>query len=224
VSGRVVRLGTDVHQQVQALLPWYVGARLDAQEHADVEAHLAECSRCQAELAWELQLHADAAQIDVPTGDADQGFARLRERMAGTAAAPPRRRDSLAARLWAHWRAAPAWTRWALAGQLAVVALLGGLLLPLLSPAPQFRALGGPAAAPAAAASTHLIVRFRPETTEQEMRRLLRESQARLVDGPTTTDAYLLAVPAGMEAAAVRQLRAQGAVLLVESLDGRAAR
>jgi hypothetical protein len=66
-------------------------------------------------------------------------------------------------------------------------------------------------------------VRFRPEATEQEMRRVLRDSEARLVYGPTATDAYLLAVPAGLETAAVQRLRKESAVLLVESLDGRAA-
>lgn len=224
MSGRVVRLGTDVHQQVQALLPWYVGASLDAQEHARVEAHIAECPRCQAELAWEWQIQADAAKAAGPPGDVDQGFARLRERMAGAAAAPPRRRDAFVVRLKAHWRASPAWTRWALVGQFAGVAVLCGLLLLSFSPAPQFRALGASTASPGGPASANLIVRFRPETSEQEMRRVLRDSQARLVDGPTTTDAWLLAVPAGLEASAVQQLRGQGSVLLVESLDGRAGR
>jgi hypothetical protein len=92
------------------------------------------------------------------------------------------------------------------------------LILPI-APEQRFRALGGPGAS--GTASGNLIVRFRPEATEQEMRRVLRDSRARLVDGPTTTDAYLLAVPSGFEAAAVRQLRQERAVLLVESLDGR---
>jgi len=57
----------------------------------------------------------------------------------------------------------------------------------------------------------------------QYLRRVLSDNKARLVYGPTATDAYLLAVPAGLEATAVRQLRQEDAVLLVESLDGRAA-
>jgi len=44
-----------------------------------------------------------------------------------------------------------------------------------------------------------------------------------MVYGPTATDAYLLAVPAGLESTAVKQLRQEKAVMLVESLDGRAA-
>jgi RNA polymerase sigma-70 factor (ECF subfamily) len=53
--------------------------------------------------------------------------------------------------------------------------------------------------------------------------RLLRDNEARLVYGPTTTDAYLLAVPPERVRAVVTRLRAQNVVLLVEALDGSAA-
>jgi hypothetical protein len=52
------------------------------------------------------------------------------------------------------------------------------------------------------------------------MRDALRDSNARIVHGPTRTDAYLLTVPAERVGDAVVRLRAQPAVLLVESLDG----
>lgn len=220
MTGRVVYLDTDVHQKVQSLLPWYVGASLDAEERARVEAHLAECPHCQAELALERALHvAYPVDVDAPA-DVDQGFAALRERIAVTA--PSRQGRGLVARLRDRWRECPPWTRWALLAQCVLVATLGGMLMVLpIAPEQRFRALGEPGGAPGAAAG-NLIVRFRPEATEQEMRRVLRDSQARLVYGPTTTDAYLLAVPAGLEGAAVKQLRQEHAVLLVESLGGRA--
>ncbi|MGJ7509233.1 anti-sigma factor family protein [Variovorax sp. GT1P44] len=218
MTGRVVYLDTDVHQKVQSMLPWYVGASLDADERARIEAHLAECPHCQAELALERALHgAYPTEIAAPA-DVDQGFALLRERIAVTA--PPRQRQGLLARLGARWRECPAWTRWAMLAQGVLVAALCGVLILPIAPEQRFRALGDPGAAPGAAGN--LIVRFRPEATEQEMRRVLRDSRARLVYGPTTTDAYLLAVPAGLEATAVKQLRQEKAVLLVESLDGRA--
>ena len=222
MSGRVVQLGTDLHQKVQALLPWYVGARLDKAERARVEAHIAECPRCQAELAWEREVQAAYAQAaSTVDDDATQGFAHLRDRIAADASPRPRR--GLLARLKAQWRNTPAWTRWALAGQCVVVAALGGVVLVALAPDPAFRTLGGPASPAGAAAGGNLIVRFRPDATEEEMRRVLRESEARLVYGPTATDAYLLAVPAGLESEAVKRLRSEHAVLLVEALNGRAA-
>ncbi len=223
MSGRVVPLGADLHQKVQALLPWYVGARLDDEERARIEAHLAECPRCQAELAWEREVQA-ACAVSVPavTGDADAGFALLRERIA--AQASPRQRAGFLARLEARWREIPTWTRWTLAGQCALVAVLGGVLV-TMAPAPdaRFQTLGAAASTSGAAAGGNLVVRFRPEATEQEIRRVLRDSQARLVFGPTATDAYLLAVPSGFEIEAVSRLRREHAVLLAESLNGRAA-
>ena len=47
----VVPLDTDMHHAVQALLPWYLTQRLDSEDVARVEAHLAGCPSCQAELA-----------------------------------------------------------------------------------------------------------------------------------------------------------------------------
>jgi anti-sigma factor RsiW len=214
----VVQLGTDVHHKVQALLPWYVAASLGAEERASIDAHLAECPRCQSELAWERKLQAAADDGDA-AGDVDQGFALLRQRIIGGAA--PVRPGSLSARLQRGWRRSPAWARWALAAQFAVVATLGiSLLLVAPSREERYRTLGAPAAATGVAGGGNLIVRFRPETTEQQMRSVLRDSEARLVYGPTTTDAYLLAVPAGRVKAAVTRLRGNGVVLLVESLDG----
>jgi anti-sigma factor RsiW len=225
VNGQVVPLGSDVHLKVQSLLPWYVGATLDAPEREGVEAHLADCARCRAELAVERALQAAYAATgsDAAPGDAGQGFAALRGRIVGGDPVPPRRRGLLAG-LRDRWRESPPWTRWALGGQCVLVAALVGLVvLPPLMPEPRYRALGEPAAVPAGADGGQLIVRFRPDATEQEMRRVLRASRARLVYGPTTTDAYLLAVPAGLETAAVQRLRQEKAVLLVESLDRRAA-
>ncbi|MFI4928658.1 MAG: zf-HC2 domain-containing protein [Burkholderiales bacterium] len=217
MSGRVVQFG-DVHQRVQALLPWYVGASLGAEERASVDAHLAECARCQAELAWERRLHLADDCADVP-GDVERDLALLRQRIVERAA--PAQPRGAATRLLRSWRQGPAWMRWAVLGQCAVVAVLGlSLLLVAPSPEPRYRALGARATAPAAAGGGNLIVRFRPDAAEQDMRRVLRDSQARLVYGPTTTDAYLLAVPADRVKAAVTRLRGERVVLLVEALDG----
>jgi anti-sigma factor RsiW len=215
----VVPLGTDIHQKVHAMLPWYVCASLDAADRVCVEAHVAECSRCQAELAWERKLRAAHASLET-LDDVERGFALLRGRVEATAS--PRRRSGFIGRAAQRWQQSPAWMRWTLVGQCVAVLVLGSALLVALFPEQRYRALGGPAAAPGVGGTGNLIVRFRPAATEQEMRRVLRDNGARLVYGPTTTDAYLLAVPAGHEAAAVARLRKESAVMLAESLDGRA--
>jgi hypothetical protein len=81
-----------------------------------------------------------------------------------------------------------------------------------------YQALGSASSAP----SANAVVVFRPDATEAQIRAALRTSDARLVGGPTVTDAYLLQMP-GDGAAALKRLRAQPAVLRVESLVGKAA-
>jgi len=217
VSGRVIPLGTDIHSRVQALLPWYVRGSLDIEERARIEAHLGECALCQAELAWERRLHV-ADDAAAPSEDVERDLALLRERLVG--AAVPARQGERAARLPRGWRQGPAWLRWALVAQCAVIAtLMLGLFADAPSPEQRYRALGRHAVVPVAGGG-NLVVRFRPETTEQQMRQTLRDSDARLVYGPTTTDAYVLSVPAERVKDAIGRLRAQRTVLLVESLDG----
>jgi len=212
----VIALGTDIHSRVQALLPWYVRGSLDIEECARIEAHLGECALCQAELAWERRLHV-ADDDAAPSDDVERDLALLRERLVG--AAVPARHGERAARLPRGWRQGPAWMRWALVAQCAVIAtLMLGLFADAPSPEQRYRALGRHAVVPVAGVG-NLVVRFRPETTEQQMRQTLRDSDARLVYGPTTTDAYVLSVPAERVKDAIGRLRAQGTVLLVESLD-----
>jgi hypothetical protein len=60
---------------------------------------------------------------------------------------------------------------------------------------------------------------FDPATPEAELRRVLHEAQARVVDGPTRANAYILGVAPERRAQAVEMLRAEPAVTLVEELD-----
>jgi hypothetical protein len=64
------------------------------------------------------------------------------------------------------------------------------------------------------------VVIFRPETPERYLRAILRSSGARLVGGPTVSDAYLLNVAPATRAAVVARLRQESEVVLVEPIDG----
>jgi anti-sigma factor RsiW len=211
-GGRVVPLNPDAHAEVQVLLPWYVNGRLEAHEHSLVEAHLAACARCAAEVEAERRLQAAHQGIEVP-GDVERSLAALRTRMAASrpGAAPARPATARAPGRW-PWRGVPGWLQGALALQFAVIVALAGWLV--AAPEADYRVLGS------GAASGNVVVKFRADAAEQEIRRALRASGARLVDGPTSTDAYLLAVPAGQEEAAIARLRAEPQVLLAESLGG----
>ena len=196
-----------IHQAVQQMLPWLLAGTLDPAELAIAEPHLRECAECRADLAWQRKLRAATRAAD-DAFDADRAFAQLLPRLG-----PQAPRFGVPAR----WRRAAAangaWLRWTAVAELAAI---GVLSLMLARPAPGYRALGAPGAL-----DGNAVVVFRPDTTEREMRRILTAAGARVVDGPTAMDAYVLALPATQPGATLLQLRAEPAVTLAQPLGGR---
>ena len=76
MNARILRLGGDEHQAAQELLPWFVNGTLDADEAAQVGAHVAQCSACQADVAAQTQWRAAAADA-APSADVERGWACL---------------------------------------------------------------------------------------------------------------------------------------------------
>jgi anti-sigma factor RsiW len=210
---QIIRLHGDPHKQAQTLLAWYANGSLDPDEAAAVEAHLAECSECRADLKLEHRLGAHIA--DLPF-DADSGWAALRARVESRAAQRPSLREPGTVRLLR--RRVP--LAWAVAAQAASIAVMFGLgVLAVSQPGrPLYRALGS---TPAPAAGNVVVV-FKPSTSELELRGLLARSGARLVDGPTASDAYVLHVAAARRNDALAGLRADSHVVLAEPIDGTA--
>jgi hypothetical protein len=90
--------------------------------------------------------------------------------------------------------------------------------MPLQAPAePQYRALGS-----STLQSANLIVQFEPNTRVRDMQLALSSSDARLVDGPTETGAYLLRVDQSRRELALKRLRDNDAIALAEPIDGAA--
>ena len=227
MKARILALDSDEHLALQALLPWYVSGTLDRAEAARVGEHLAQCPRCQADAAWQSKLQALQPAVDEASGaDVDRQWSALRARLDAQPAqhdnaAPPRARPGA-------WRWPVRWparwvVRWAVRPLGLVVGLQAAVMLALavfvgwsvlLPQHESYRALG---AAPAPLTANALVV-FRPEATEAQIRQALRAGDARLVGGPTVTDAYLLQIATKVPDAIAR-LRAQPAVLRVESLE-----
>jgi hypothetical protein len=150
------------------------------------------------------------------TPEVDAGWERLRQRIQPRPAM--RRngwREKTSADLAALWQGftRPQVAAFAFA-QLAFVVVAGSVLLFLSRPS--YRALGS---APAPQ-SANAIAMFRGDTTESEIRTLLRANGASLAGGPTPTDAYLLHVPAASRAAVLAKLRRDGHVILAQPIDG----
>ena len=196
------------HDQAEELLPWYATGQLDAADRALVEKHLASCARCQRQLAAERVLIHEFQSL---TPEIETGWTQLRGRIA----AQPRSRPRLGAALAEFWELLKRPAVAALAtAQVAFVAI--GATVLQWSSQPTYVALGS---APVAA-SANVIVMFRPEAREAELRGALATSGAALVGGPTEADAYLLHVPANARPAALEKLRKDSNVTLAQPIDG----
>jgi len=206
MKARVLHLDSDQHLTAQILLPWYANASLDPEELARFEAHLGECPRCQADVEFQRRLQAVPAAV--PPDAADRGWLALRARLEAKPAAgnkPP----APGARGWAN-----RWLPLALGLQAVLVLFLATAWLAAPRPA-EYRTLG----TAASATTANALVVFRPNATESAIRQALRAADARIVGGPTVTDAWLLRLPdAG--ASSLARLRAEPAVARIESLEG----
>jgi anti-sigma factor RsiW len=208
------------HHDAEELLPWYVTGQLEADERAMVDDHLSSCAHCRRQLAFERQMVEELAGL---TPEVDTGWERLRRRLEApqpiAPMVPSRPRQSLwdkvALGLAETWQmlTRPAVAALATA-QVAFVAIAGTILFSLSQPA--YQALGS---APAPK-SANVIAMFRADTTQSQMRDLLRANGASVVGGPTSTDAFLLRVPGGTRQSALTRLRSDKHVLMAQPIDG----
>ena len=216
------------HAEAQQALPWLANGTLAGTELERVQAHLQGCAACRADLAA-LHLLRAAGPGPAPGADLEGALARLLPRLdapvpaaasTGAPAAAPAAAPLPPLRGWRARLAAndARWLRVAAGLQCGVIAVLAALLLrPSGGAVPAegaYRVLGadgGPQGT--------LVVAFRPDTPERELRRIVLDSGARIVGGPTVTGAWLLGTEAPPAAVAAR-LRAQPAVSLAEPLAG----
>jgi anti-sigma factor RsiW len=198
------------HREAQDLLPWLANGTLAGTELERVQAHLKGCAQCRADLAalHTLRAAAPPASFDL---DMESALARLLPQLS----APPQA-ASLPARSWRARLAAndARWLRVAAGVQCCAIVVLAALLLRpgAATDAGAYHVLGA-----AATAQTRLIVMFKPDTPERELRRVVLESGARIVGGPTATGAWVLGTEQAADAVAGR-LRGQAAVTLAEPL------
>jgi hypothetical protein len=219
-----------VHRRMWELLPWYVNGTLAQPERQGVEAHLAECLRCQEE----ERACRRTAEAVLKTGDAAPSphpvqFQRLLARVEEheRAGRPPGRRRPGAA-LVALLAGGPRPLRAALIAQAAVILLLVGLQAwqalrpsPSAGPAPAgFTTLSDPGPPPAPA--PRLRIMFSPGTTEREIRELLLAIRGEIKAGPSPIGLYTVEVPAGSDplAAVLTRLRSEPQVTFAEPAAG----
>lgn len=209
MADNIIRLRGSPHEQTQMLLPWYVNETLEPHEKAEVESHLANCIECRTDVEAEGALAADVAAIPL---EAAQGWATLANRL-----------DSIELNekpnplLSVPILRRPIRLGWAV-GIQAIAAVLVAVVItsmPEVPKEPVYHALGNGSVA----ASANIVVLFDPETSEHAMRAALVEVDARLVDGPTATGAYMAHVLPERREAALTILRQTRQVVVAEPID-----
>lgn len=213
-----VRGDDEAHREAQEVLPWLANGRLGGAELERVQSHVKLCALCRADLAT-LHTLRGAAPEDAPALDMEGALARLLPQLDAPEPEPELAVDPAPPK--PTWRARlaandPTWLRVALAAQFCAIAVLAMLLARPSggadAQAGDYRLLG---AAPTVQHS--LIVTFKADTPEHELRRIVLGSGARIVGGPTATGAWLLGTDQAPAAVAAR-LHAEPAVTLAEPL------
>lgn len=213
--GNIFRMHGDPHRDTQLLLPWFVTDQLDAADRARVETHLGGCGECRAALDRERRLDREIAHVPA---DVDTGWANLARQLDFDDPATPagvRRHHAPIASRPPGRRVAAAWPAGWRVGLPLGLATAAGLAMVSVSGPAGFVALG---TAPANATG-NVIVIFQPDTSEAVFRQTLRSSKARLVDGPTAANAYVLAVPASNRSDLLSRLRRQPQIVLAEPVE-----
>jgi hypothetical protein len=173
-----------------------------------------ECVACRRELEAQRQLR-DHIRTPEDTNPAMlQGLARLHSRLD-----PQQARGGASIRApWHGWRwwTGPGWLGVVSVAQFAVILLL--LLLPRAPHDTEFHTLA--ARQTTAPSSDAVVVIFDDATTQERMRQVLRELQARIVDGPNSRGAYTLALPAGRQQGGLEVLRLTPEVRFAQPAPG----
>jgi hypothetical protein len=203
-------LNRDPHDEAEVLLPWYATGQLEEPDRVRVEDHLASCSDCREQLTLERRMVQEFRGSDP---EMDAGWTRLRSRIEAQTQ-PPRHLPRETTGVWKMFRQ-PAVAALA-AAQVGFLVLSAGILLSLSRPT--YHALGS-APAPSTA---NVIVIFRADATEEDIRDALKASGASIVGGPTAADAYLLRVSANQRSQALNRLRSDDDVQMAEPIDGSA--
>jgi hypothetical protein len=217
------------HEEANDLLSWYATGTLDATESEAVEAHVVDCTRCGAELAELRFLHVAVAEDGAEEPAFRPELIQNALAQIDREARDERSSDGVLAPLagWFNtfaarfaWSGTPAFARYALVGQLALVVGLAAVLV-LRQPVEQeYGTLSG------GAPQTDQIVRyslvFAPEVREGDLRLLLQEVEAELVAGPSSLGVYTIGVRAEVDQETVlARLRDSELIAFVEPVPKR---
>jgi hypothetical protein len=201
--------------QLKEMIPIYLNGRLSEKEHAAFDEGLQRFPELEKELADFAEIQQSYATIEkeIPL-DSDALFARIQNNIQKDAAQAPQSQikawfEQLRQKV-ADWYHTPALS-WSLAGVQFAALLLVVMLIP------QKQAYQTLTAPPVHADGIRINAVFHQEAKEIEIRTLLQQVGATIVDGPSATGLYVLEVGTSTDIdALIQTLTASGIVRLAE--------
>jgi anti-sigma factor RsiW len=181
------------HQEVSALIPWYVNSRLSASERLKVDAHIVDCAACRADVLVEQQIFEAIKGAPTVEYMPAASLKRLQARLDALQSVEPAADAAPVVKI----RSGRFPKRALMAASVAVVAITISLLL--ADRWVQFRAQqAAPNYRTVTSATPHArdeVIRavFAPTITLVELQAILDEADLRIVSGPTEAGVYSLA-------------------------------
>ena len=181
------------HQEVAALIPWYVNSTLLDHERHRVDAHIVDCAACRADVLVEQQIFAAIKGAPTVEYMPAASLKRLQARLDALQSVEPAADAAPVVKIRSG-----RWPKRALmAASIAVMAITISLLLAdrwvqfrAQQAAPSYRTVTS--SQPRAADEVIRAV-FAPTITLVEMQAILEESGLRIISGPTEAGVYSLA-------------------------------
>jgi hypothetical protein len=205
--------GMTEHQEISALIPWYVNDTIDDRQRKRLEAHLSQCAACRSGLQLERQVHETMTVDPDVEYMAAPSLKRLQSRLDALETHGDVPVSAKRVRREMPWRSL-------MAASVAVIAVALGLFAvvrrPQAPPYPQ-NYYTVTSAVPRAPGEVIRAV-FAPTVTLVELQTILDESQLRIVAGPTEAGVYSLAANSGRPVmTSLEILRKHAAVRFAES-------
>jgi Putative zinc-finger len=206
-------------EEAARLLPWYVAGRLSPADRERVALHLERCAVCRNDLEHETSVRAllrDTSVEYAPQAGLAKTLARIDELGRDAPAVPaPKTREAVR-----RWPAPIRWLAAAMVVQAIALGGLGGLLYHATSrdpAAPPYQTLSSGSPLPT---GPHCRAVFVSTMTLGDLQTLLHREHLAVVDGPSESGIYTLAMSDGSEARELRTviqtLRATSGVLFAE--------
>jgi anti-sigma factor RsiW len=216
------------HQEISALLPWYVNGSIGEPERRRVEAHVAECPRCREDLAEERRIHQAMTAAPAVEYMPAASLKRLQERLDAAAPRAADRRHAAGKPKAAAAGNAGRSRRWqgTMAASIAVMTAIVCLLA--ADRWVQFRArTARPEYYTVTTSTPHApgeVIRavFSPIISLAELQAILDEAGLRIVSGPSEAGVYSLAANSPRPvSSSLTLLRGHASVRFAESTQPR---